>query len=179
MIRPDTDCKRSTINDDQSVEPGHSRTTSPGALDRVGDPAPALMQVSTKWICPSPVTSMRRAVLGRKAMATSAQDAMAQMTASTVLSELATGTFAAAFDSHMHTSTSTLAIARWSKAHSREDRIVVDNAIDISGAMKRTDGSVSEPAQALEKIRVPLVPPKPNEFLTAILMDMSRAVFAQ
>jgi hypothetical protein len=122
---------------------------------------------------------MRRAVLGRKAMATSAQDAMAQMTASTVLGAPSSGALAEVFNSHMHTSSSTLAIARWSKADSREGRIVVDNAIDISGAMKRTDGSVSEPAQALEKIRVPLVPPKPNEFLTAILMDISRAVLAQ
>ena len=121
----------------------------------------------------------RRAVLGRKAIATSAQDAMAQMTASTVLSEPTSGAFAAAFNSDMHTSSSTLAIARWSHSHSREGRIVVDNAIDISAAIKRTDGSGSEPAQALEKIRVPLVPPKPNEFLTAILMDISRAVFAQ
>jgi hypothetical protein len=75
---------------------------------------------------------MRRAVLGRKAMATSAQDAMAQMTASTVLSEPTSGALAAAFNSHLHTSSSTLAIARWSKAHSRDVRIVVDNAIDIS-----------------------------------------------
>lgn len=33
--------------------------------------------------------------------------------------------------------------------------------------------------QTLPKMRVPFVPPKPNEFFTAILIDMLRAVFAQ
>jgi hypothetical protein len=32
---------------------------------------------------------------------------------------------------------------------------------------------------ALAKISVPLVPPNPNEFLTAILIGISRAVLAQ
>ncbi len=72
----------------------------------------------------------------------------------------------------------------------RDGRTHTDIAIDISATdygrrnyrervVRKNDPARRFRCQALAKISVPLVPPKPNEFLTAILIDMSRAVLAQ
>ena len=70
----------------------------------------------------------------------------------------------------------------------RDGNTTTDTAIDIRELSKRaawdTAATVVGPQittwrQILPKTMVPLVPPKPNEFFTAILISMSRARLAQ
>lgn len=67
----------------------------------------------------------------------------------------------------------------------RDGRTMAETAIDM--IKKRSVDSIAPPPigegherdYTLPKMRVPFVPPKPNEFLTAILIGILRAVFAQ
>jgi hypothetical protein len=79
----------------------------------------------------------------------------------------------------------TQAIASFSKDRIREGLTSAEVAIDIRNQFG--EKSASPPSamrrcamnQGLAKIRLPLVPPKPNEFFKATLIGISRAVLAQ
>ena len=85
----------------------------------------------------------------------------------------------------MHNTSAHMAIVK--KARILEGRSTVETAMDMEwescgGGYRRPPLSEWQAAfenQILPKTSVPFVPPKPNEFFTAILIGISRAVLAQ
>ena len=135
-------------------------------------------------ICPVAVISMRRVFMRVRQDKASRHPAKTQTSMASACTTSGVPGFDIKASCHA-VSHNTQVIASVSAHRIREGRTSAEVAIDIRNQRREKSASPSSAmrrcacGQTLAKIRLPFVPPKPNEFFRATLIGISRAALAQ